>query len=413
MRAPTAKDVQCGFFGLPDLFRWDRPILTITREPRMLKRTLLLILPAGLILLAIATHSKADNFVDYKPSAFAEQADAPFFFSLGDKLKYGTSISESAPTLLEADFSNPLKTSVYPSPDQTKAIVVVGDKVYLVVPGNQPRLILRDADNEVGSNHAIGDTFYRHYRLQWSSTSRYVLIPRDRKQASVASQFFSNDQALVRIDTLHHDDLQEIIIPSGMFRSSSYFLVNDETVCFNFEVNENTIPWRCKINGNTEEIRSISDNKIILVDAREIRGKPFASYHSNIKETELWLTHCSFFMAKRHDESIGFFRRDRPNDPYFVVNSFYNFKGNLLDGLLQEGAAVLPGGRFVFLKFYDKTILLDSRDRRYKALPFNAHCYVNFNSADHAGSFGVVSHGSNFLAIEFKPAYPLRTNYRE
>src|SRR5256885_12345634 len=63
----------------------------------------------------------AGGIVDYKPSEFTGQASKPFFFSIGEKLKYGTAISEEVPTLLERQpFGGELK-AVYPSPDQRKA----------------------------------------------------------------------------------------------------------------------------------------------------------------------------------------------------------------------------------------------------------------------------------------------------
>ncbi|WP_322039396.1 hypothetical protein [Burkholderia diffusa] len=162
------------------------------------------------------------NIVDYRPSTFSELADTPFFFSIGHKLKYGRAIVDSAPTVFEGDFSDTLHNAVYPSPNDKRAIVVIWNKLYMVEPGKKPLLILSDADNEVGGLHAPGARFYRRFRLQWDPSSRYILIPRDKKQPQISQQFYSPDKALVRIDTENPSVVDELI-PAGQFRSSSFF----------------------------------------------------------------------------------------------------------------------------------------------------------------------------------------------
>ncbi|MBR8062067.1 hypothetical protein KDX32_03065 [Burkholderia ambifaria] len=368
-------------------------------------------------MICVAAHAddkspNKSNIVDYRPSTFSELADTPFFFSIGNKLKYGRAIVDSAPTLFEGDFSDSLRNAVYPSPNEKRAIVVIGKKLYVVEPGKIPYLILSEADNEAGSLHAPGAQFYRHVRLQWDPSSRYILIPRDRKQPQISQQFYSPDKSLVRIDTDNPIVVREVI-PAGQFRSSSFFLINSETVCFDFEVNANKIIWKCQLSGGAKEVRSISHDEIVFDDGATISGRPFASYNGNIHETEIWLTHYGFFMRRLQDGTVGIFHRNYPGTPYMRLKPYKNIKGQEMDGLWQRDGQVLPGGRYAFLKIYGEAFLLDSRDGSYKKLPADTHCYINFNSAAHQGSLGVVTHGPGWFDVEFTPAYPLRTNYSE
>ncbi|MEM5346155.1 hypothetical protein [Paraburkholderia azotifigens] len=367
----------------------------------------------------ICTAANADNkstndsnIVDYRPSKFSELAETPFFFSIGNKLKYGRAIVDSAPTVFEGDFSDRLRNAVYPSPNDRRAIVVTGKKLYLVEPGKKPYLILSEADNEVGSLHAPGAQFYRHYRLQWDPSSRYILIPRDRKQSQISQQFYSPDKALVRIDADNLSVIHEVI-PVGQFRSSSFFLIESETVCFDFEVSPNRIIWKCQLGSGAKEVRSISHDEIQFNDGTTIPEKPFASYNGDIRETEIWLTHYGFILRRLQDGTVGIFRRDYRVTPYMRLNPYKNIKGHELDGLRQSGGQVLPGGRYAFLNIYGAALLLDSRDGSYKKLPTDTHCYINFNSAAHQDSLGVINHGSGWIDMKFTPAYPLRANYTE
>ncbi|CAM2188447.1 conserved hypothetical protein [Paraburkholderia sacchari] len=367
----------------------------------------------GLIFFVMTACTRSENnIVDYRPSTFSELADTPFFFSIGNKLKYGRAIVDSAPTVFEGDFSDDLRNAVYPSPNQKRAIVVIGKKLYVVEPGKKPYLILGEADNEVGSLHGTGAQFYQHIRLQWDPSSRYILIPRDRKQPQISQQLYSADKALLRIDTDNPSAFHELV-PAGQFRSASFFLINSEDVCFDFKVNANKIMWKCQSSGVTKEVSSISSEEIVFYDGTKMAGKPFASYNGNIYETEIWLTHYGFFMRRLEDGTVGIFRKGHFSRPYMRLKPYENIKGQELDGLWQREGEVLPGGRYAFLKINEGAFLLDSRNGTYKQLSADVRCYINFNSAAHQGSLGVATHGSGRFNVEFTAAYPLRTNYSE
>src|SRR5712664_3302433 len=57
------------------------------------------------IVLALVPYAWARDFfgiVDYLPSTFIEKPTAPFFFSIGDKLRFGNVIAEDGPILFAA-----------------------------------------------------------------------------------------------------------------------------------------------------------------------------------------------------------------------------------------------------------------------------------------------------------------------
>src|SRR5690554_967614 len=103
------------------------------------------------------------RLVDFHPSPVSEHTPEPFFYSVDNELKYGRSISESAPTLVTGKI-----LSVTVSPDRKQALVIANQTLYLI---DGPAAVTTKIV-PVASLHPkrkpIGTAFFRDTGFQWS-----------------------------------------------------------------------------------------------------------------------------------------------------------------------------------------------------------------------------------------------------
>jgi hypothetical protein len=376
------------------------------------------ILQIGLSVFTI--NADAEGFINYEPANFSEHAAKPFFFSIGRKLKYGDSIRENAPTVLESMFEERLfggeLTRVYPAPDQKRAAIVKDGKLYLLEPGKPPVFLLEPVDEKSGYHRKLGDIFYIHYELQWDADSRYIFIPRDKKQKfptdKRAWEERDKNKALMRIDIRNPSMVQEII-PTGQFRSSTFFLLNDDAICFNFEPGDGSIIWKCSISGNIRMVKSFERNDLVFEDGTTPESKPFMSRNINFYDSAVWLTSGGFYLALVPNSlTVKFFHKSNPDKPIFIIEgAIERLKGHFSEGLGKS--VMLPGNRYAFMEMWEHNLLVDSETGLYKELPKGVRVYVSLNSRDNESSFQFVHHDheGTFFEPEFLPISRLRTNY--
>lgn len=350
----------------------------------------------------------AGGIVVYKPSEFTEQASAPFFSSIGKKLKYGTAISEAVPTVLEGTLVGGELRAVYPSPDQTKAAAVTGGKLYLVEPGKPPRILLDPFVSRLeGREIPIGTTYYNHAHIQWDAASRYIFITRDKIQAPTTNpesfhQRNNINQALVRIDTTQSHSIVEVI-PAGQFRTTiGPSFIGNNVICFDSGDDKGDVYLKCIVAGNAHIVKKVETDKIVFTDGLVLNGKIFMTSRLDHVSGDILMVENGFHMTKRQDSLVvDLFHKSRTGSPLLSVEGATNTKGHFGDGI--QGT-ILPGGRYAFLHVWNKDILLDSQTGAYKELPTNTRVYQNVNSRDHENSF--------FMGT-FGPTSPLRTNYSQ
>ena len=350
----------------------------------------------------------AGGIVVYKPSEFTEQASAPFFFSIGKQLKYGTAISEAAPTVLEGKLVGGELRAVYPSPDQTKAAAVTGGKLYLVEPGKPPRILLDPFVSGLeGRKLPIGETYYNYAHIQWDAASRYIFITRDKIQEPPMNpesfqQRNNMNQALVRIDTTQSHSIVEVI-PAGQFRTTyGPSFIGDNVICFDSGDDKGDVYLKCIVAGNAHIVKKVDTDKIVFTDGLVLKGRIFMTSRLDHVSGDVLMVESGFHMTKRKDSLVvDLLHNNRPDSPMLSVEGAINTKGHLGDGI--QGT-ILPGGRYVFLHVWNKNILLDSETGAYKELPTNTRVYQNVNSRDHESSF--------FMGT-FEPTSPFRTNYSQ
>jgi hypothetical protein len=357
----------------------------------------------------------AGGIVDYKPSEFTERASEPFFFSIGKKLKYGTAISEDVPTLLQGKLFGGELRAVYPSPDQTKAAVITGGKLYFVEFGKPPRILLDPFVSWLeGRKIPIGETYYDFGHIQWDATSRYIFITRDKIQELMTQELLRQrlnmDRALVRIDTTQSHSIVVEVIPAGQFRTTfGPSFINDDGICFDSGDDKGDVYLKCIVAGNAHIVKNVETDKIVFNDGLVLNGRIFMTSRLDYKSGEVLMVESGFHLTKRKDSLIvDLLHENRPDSPMLSVEGAFNIKGHFLDGIQER--TVLPGGRYAFLHVWNKKILLDSETGSYKELPTDTRVYQNVNSRDHESSFQLKH---SFFMRTFEPTSPLRTNYSQ
>jgi uncharacterized membrane protein YhaH (DUF805 family) len=383
-------------------------------------------------------HEKTTGIVDYRPIEFREITANPFFYTIGNQLKYGESIDADAPTLFSGKrlffFTRLMndededRLRVYPSPDNRKAAVVSEEKLYLVRPEKKPALMLEYVDIP-GKKLFFGRNWYRSLSLQWDSASRYIYIIRDHELTPKGTKktnkrYSSRDAVLERIDTegitfRTEKVLDGFAVHFGKNAYASYFynyfLVNDSNVCFE----EAASKWKCATAKGRFLIQSHDADEILLEDGTRLKGRKFLSVdHHNRDEGfhvhwYCWIRHGNLktwvlkkprgertgFLEKYADLSLtpldgngspqdGLFSRDRPGAPLIILKRFrppMDSAAPECNSVDTQRSGMLPGERYLFLKlsyFYPIEILLDRQTGRYRELPNDTRVYVNGANAE-------------------------------
>lgn len=360
----------------------------------------------------LACNAEAVGFIDYKPSSFSEQAIQPFFYSIGKELKHGDSIREDAPTLLKAGPFDGRFDWIYPSPDQMKAVALVGDRLYLVKPGQATRELLHNVNKA-----PQGEPKYFSSVIQWDSGSRYIFIPKIEPNQVQNTQrkrpYYPS--ALMRIDTEGQPTEQELIPSDQFIFSTEFFVLSENSVCFDSPTYEGDVVWKCWVEGRLHQLKDIEDDQITFEDGGVVKGKPFFSY-KNPAGGEIFLVSSGFSLtAVPNTYIVEFFHSSRPSQPIFRVEGATEpLKGHFIDGVSQNGSSVLPGGRYAFLDMFPfkRALLVDGKTGLYKEVPSDTRVWLDFNSYVNPTSFHIVGKHKQYFRIELKGDNPLRTNYR-
>lgn len=359
---------------------------------------------AALTVSSSACAKEPNGIVGYRPSQFAERAETPFFYSVGKQLKYGFAIDKASPSLFEGAWLQGGLTEVYTSPDNSKAAVVSGQKLYIVRVGSPPMVVLDNVDHYSPKKMSDGDIYFKWPTLQWHPDSRFIYIVKDKKQPASLSQYFSKDATLVRIDIENGGNNQELVTD---FRSSKYFFVGAHSVCFNYALGDGSVVWKCTTNKGPTQARYLDKAGVHLDNGHVLTEQPFLSYTPNIYESEIWMARYGFSVRKLNERQDGVFYKDEPSNPLVTINTWENIKGYRMNGIRQQGGSVLPGGRYLLLNMIDgngeRQILLDRASSQYKELPKSTRVHRNLNS----------SHFENFVfTVDNGPGNDFRPSVR-
>ena len=135
------------------------------------------------------------NIANFEPSAFQAKASVPFYYSIGDELKYSDELDPQARTLMDGEIKNSLVSA-----DNTK-IAVVTNGALLIVSVQEPAVRrVVSVDSIYDDSKPTGKQFFRDDDFQWSRDSKYLYVIKDEYNSAKGSQLFSTKGELWRLD---------------------------------------------------------------------------------------------------------------------------------------------------------------------------------------------------------------------
>lgn len=168
------------------------------------------------------------------------------------------------------------------------------------------------------------------------------------------------------------------------FRSSSYFFVGSDSVCFNYALGDGSITWKCSTAKDISRVRSLDSTGIHLDNGVVLTERRFLSYRRNIYESAIWMARYGFSVREISERQDALFHKDAPSTTLLTFNTGKNIKGHRVNGIHQIGGSVLPGGRYLLLNMASQgQILLDRVSGHYRKLPKDTRVYRNLNSTQY------------------------------
>lgn len=331
----------------------------------------LVVLPVGAWLwLSVAFRGTSSDIVDFRPTEFQAKADAAFFFSISDELKYSDEVSPHSPTLSRGHIDNFL---VSPSRDKI-AIVTNGTLLIVNADGNRIRQVAA-VDSIYKNPKPIGRSFFRTDGFQWSRDSKHLYLIKDKYYESKGSQLYSDNGELWRYD-LESGNSEMVLKP---FPAYTCFFGKGSGLYFSVPTNAGDLRLRYF---DGKSVKDIGE-----ANAWEVPEQAFASGES------------MFFSFSSRDFNEMFvrgasFANDRMNThealllgdkPYLAFTRGEGIKGLFYCPALYN-SLFLPGGRYFLLNVdcgnYEGQLLIDRQTGHYKKLPKDTRVYLALTTDD-------------------------------
>ena len=337
------------------------------RHPITSSCVAILLLAAGVWFEPVSLYAKRDSapsIVDFHPGDFEARTDVPFFYSIGDELKYSDSIDSKAPTRFRGDIEN-----FQVSPNGKLVALVSGHKL-LVVDFLGKVQIIGAVDSIYRNFKPFGHSFIRDDHFQWSRDSKGLYFIKDMFYRSKGSQLFSEFGELWRFE-IESGEQQLVIKPFRAFQiifgrgSDIYFAVplpNGDLILELFDG------------------KAVIDNTAPLFSASEER--PFYSF-SRVDYMEkvlpgLHLLQSFDFKGNLQTLSLG-------DKTLLELTRYCDSWSGCGDGDQMLDSVFLPGSRFFLLNVpycinYKGQILIDTRTGNYKTLPKDTRVFITANT---------------------------------
>jgi hypothetical protein len=336
------------------------------------------LIPVGFIvylwLYSYATYVPS-KIVDFQLSDFQAKANAYFFYSIGDELKYFNELSPQTPTLMRGQITNFLV-----SPDNTMIAVVANGSLMVVGP-NEPVVrkvtpvdsIYRDLIHKEGI--PLGKQFFRDDDFQWSRDSRHLYLIRDEFYDSKGSQLYSSKGELWRY-TLEDGTLQLVLKP---FPAFNYFFGVQSGIYFSVPTERGDLQLKYFDGHSTIDIGR--PNAPIPVNALSslFVESPFFSFSSTDYERTLGSKGVDLAVDGASGPQELKIRTRR----LLSFTQGNGFKGHFYCSSMSRDA-FLPGDRYllfnVYCQNYEGQLLIDTLTGSYERLPKDSRIYLRFNT---------------------------------
>ncbi len=318
-----------------------------------------------------ATHVSS-KIVDFHPSYFQAKADADFFYSIGDELKYSDHFDSQSPTLMRGQIKNFLV-----SPDKKK-IAVVANGLLAVVSRERPeiRQVTR-VDSIYREPKPIGQNFFRDDDFQWSKDSKNLYLVKDEYYESKGSQLFSSKGELWTY-VVETGSLQPVLKP---FPAYSYFLGLNSGIYFSIPTDSGDLKLRY-FDGN--RLSDVDAPQPAAISAERLSSSfaelPFFSFSINDYEAMLPAKGVRLVV----DQGGGPAKLEIAGKPYLALTQGNGFKGHYYCNEMLR-SVFLPGDRYFLFNVpycgnYNGQLLIDAVTGKYQRLPKDSRAYLTLNT---------------------------------
>lgn len=340
----------------------------------------------------IAASAVPSDIVDFSPTSFQAKADAKFFFSIGNELKYSDQIDPQAATLMRGHIWNFLV-----SPDNKK-IAVVANGQLAVVAESLIRQIT-PVDSIYTEPKPIGRQFFRDDDFQWSKDSKVLYLIRDEYYESKGSQLFSTKGELWKYD-VESGTLLSVLKP---FRAHTYFVGLNSGIYFSTPTDRGDLQLQY-FDGNSVTDIDVPNAKDIRPEdlARDFTESPFYSF--SLVDYEKAMSSTVRLVA---DGSGGPQKLIIGNRPYLALTQGKDFKGiHYCSDMVRS--VFLPGNRYFlfnvpYCRNYSGQLLIDTVTGMYQRLPADSVVYLTLNTDTFSGyritGGGIVVRVGRLLAV--------------
>lgn len=319
-------------------------------------------------------HFYPSRIADFHPHQFLAEADAPFFYSIGDRLMNGKTIDPSGHTLLWGEFGNYLV-----SPDQSSIAIVANKHLFVV---NRSGAIWRDiarVDSIYRDPKPLGTTFFRDEDFQWTRDSASIYLIRDQFYDSKGSQLFSEKGELWKYD-LPSGHLQLVLKP---FPAYNYFSDIAGGIYFSVPTAQGNLRLRYFDGKKITDVGPPGAARLCIDDKNSnCIHAPFYSFDSLAYEP---MVLDGSGMTVSVDDNRGLRTIYYRGMPVLRFTRGEGLKGSYYCSEEQR-SVYLPGFRYLFFAApycgnFGGQLLIDTTTAQYKTLPARTQVYLTVNSS--------------------------------
>lgn len=308
---------------------------------------------------------KPSHIIDFRPVNFTERAERPFYYEVGDSLKFSDHIDLKSPTLLVGDIRE-----VVPSPDGAHALVVANDTLHLVAANGSLRKRLLSTSSIHREPKPLGQQFIRDQDFKWSTDSRYIYFIRDEYYESRGSQLFSEKGELWEYDLASRES-RKLVAP---FRAFEYAVTEKGEVYFVVPNDTGYMMYMLFDDRDTRELRVQRRNEPTDFTSVAPPGTKFRT----VEDTTASRKRISATLEQRRgpDGILELLANDR-----VVIAST---RGESIKGpynCVTGSGTFLPGNRYTIVRTYCENhsgnVLIDTELARYRTLPSEIRVFVD------------------------------------
>ena len=338
--------------------------------------TLLALAPTGCFLIA-KLQATPSAIVGYAPNEFIEKTDEPFFYSIGNELRFNDHIEPKDKVLFNRSLN-----FVIPSPDSKWALVLSENILWIVCNDSSAPLRVTDVDN-LRMGRPAGKKFFRYTETQWAEDSSGFYLIKDETYNSKGSQLFSIHGELTKYN-IATSQMQKVFAP---FRAFRYFMAKDIGVFFGEANDKGDVSLTVGQGDTSAAVTDISPKSFHTKDKTILFSAiPFYSFSLSEYADEILRAKGVDFSIEDKNPRIGHLSINGQN-----IISVSEGKGvnRPYFGLESTHSGFLPGDRYFMLNLRTGNIsgqlLFDLKTGQYKPLPKDTRVYRNINTHNFAG----------------------------